>query len=79
MRRGGIFVDTENLMRCGGWNIRFDPGEKRSDIFLHITDFDEPVDHEEFARLKTCEEIVEFTLVESDEGDVQGKHAVVLE
>ena len=24
MLKGGIFLDMENLMRCGGWNIRFD-------------------------------------------------------
>ncbi|MFB6373037.1 MAG: hypothetical protein ABEN55_07965, partial [Bradymonadaceae bacterium] len=56
-----------------------EPDEQRSDIFIHITDFVEPIDNHEFARLKTYEEIIEFTLVENDEGKVQAKNAQVLD
>lgn len=51
----------------------------RTDIFLHITDFEETLDNREFARLKTNERIVEFTLFESEDGKFQAKEAVVLD
>lgn len=51
----------------------------RTDIFLHITDFEEQLDNRAFANLKTNERIVEFTLVESEDGKFQAKEAVVLE
>ena len=56
----------------------FKSDEQRSDIFIHITDFNHAIDNREFARLKTYEEIIEFTMVENDDGKVQAKNAEVL-
>lgn len=79
-RRGFIhMVDEEKGFGFITVQTGYEPDEQRSDIFIHITDFEEPIDNEEFARLKTYEEIVEFTMVETDDGDVQAKRATVLD
>lgn len=57
----------------------FTPADQRADVFLHITDVDEDLDNREFALLKTHENIIEFTLTETDDGKFQAKDAIVLE
>lgn len=77
--RGFIhMVDEEKGYGFITMQTGFEPDEQRTDIFIHITDFAEPIDNQEFARLKTYEEIIEFTLVENDDGEVQAKHATIL-
>lgn len=78
-RRGFIhMVDEEKGYGFVTIQTGYQPEEQRSDIFVHITDFKESIDNREFARLKTYEEIIEFTLVENDEGKVQAKEVEVL-
>ncbi len=57
----------------------FSPMDQRTDIFLHITDCDEDLDNREFALLKTYERIIEFTLVEGEDGKCQAKRAIILD
>lgn len=79
-RRGYIhMVDEEKGYGFVTIQTGFEPSDQRSDIFIHITDFRDSIDNREFARLKTYEEIIEFTLIRNEEGKVQAKDAVVLE
>ena len=79
-KRGFIhMVDEEKGYGFLTVQTGYKPDEQRSDIFIHITDFTHPIDNREFARLKTYEEIIEFTIVENDEGKVQAKEARVMD
>lgn len=53
--------------------------DQRTDVFLHITDVEEELDNREFALLKTHENVIEFTLIETEEGKFQAKDAVILD
>ncbi len=55
------------------------PVEQRTDIFLHITDVEEELDNRDFALLKTHENVIEFTLIDTEDGKFQAKDAIVLE
>lgn len=57
----------------------FKPEDQRTDIFIHITDFDEILDNREFALLKTEERIIEFSLFESEDGKRQAKEAIIID
>lgn len=57
----------------------FDPNDQRTDIFIHITDFEDPLDNRDFASLKTNERVIEFSLFESEDGKFQAKEAIVLD
>ncbi len=57
----------------------FDPEDQRTDIFVHITDFYEPLDNRGFALLKTNERIIEFDLSETEDGKVQAKDIDILD
>jgi cold shock CspA family protein len=79
-RRGFIhMVDEEKGYGFVTMQTGFEPSDQRSDIFIHITDFRDSIDNREFARLKTYEEIIEFTLIRNEEEKLQAKDAVVLE
>jgi uncharacterized LabA/DUF88 family protein/cold shock CspA family protein len=79
-RRGYIhMVDEEKGYGFLTVQTGYRPDEQRSDIFIHITDFEDTIDNHEFARLKTYEEIIEFTMIENDEGEVQAKNACVVD
>jgi uncharacterized LabA/DUF88 family protein/cold shock CspA family protein len=57
----------------------YEVGDERTDIFLHISDFKtvsgESVGNAHFARLKTEERIIEFELVEHEDGRSQAVKA----
>ena len=87
-----VFEDEEDRMRgflhmvnedkgFGFLTIQrsFRPDDQRTDIFVHITDFDEILDNRQFALLKTEERIIEFTLVQSEDGKCQAKDAIILD
>lgn len=79
-RRGFIhMVDEEKGYGFLTVQTGYQSDEQRTDVFLHITDFKHPIDNREFAHLKTHEKIIEFTMVENEEGEVQAKEAEVLE
>jgi len=54
------------------------PGAQRTDVFVHITDMREPTDNREFARMKTREFVLEFTLNTNAEGKPQARNVVVI-
>ena len=53
--------------------------DQRTDIFIHITDFEHDLDNRSFAMLKTQERVVEFTLFESEDGKFQAKNARIID
>ena len=54
-------------------------GDPRTDVFLHITDIDEELDNREFALLKTHENVIEFTFIDTEDGKFQAKDAIIIE
>lgn len=52
--------------------------QNRADVFVHITDFIEPIDNREFMQLKSHERILEFTLSPSENGKVQARRIRLL-
>ncbi|MFB6265189.1 MAG: NYN domain-containing protein [Bradymonadaceae bacterium] len=77
-KRGFIhMVDEEKGYGFATIKTGFQPDDQRTDVFVHITDFRRNLDNEEFARLKTYEDIIEFDLVENEDG-VQAKNIEVV-
>lgn len=77
-KRGFIhMVDEEKGYGFATIQTGYRPDEQRTDVFVHITDFRRTLDNAEFARLKTYEDIIEFNLVENEDG-VQAKNIEVV-
>jgi cold shock CspA family protein len=55
------------------------PGLCRNDIFVHITDLLDEMENRDFARLKTEERVLEFTLATSDDGKAQAREVEIID
>lgn len=55
------------------------PGQSRNDIFVHITDLLDEMDNRDFARLKTEERVLEFTLAASEDGKAQAREVEIID
>jgi uncharacterized LabA/DUF88 family protein/cold shock CspA family protein len=78
-RRGYLhMVDEEKGYGFLTVQTGYRPEERRTDVFIHISTFESPLDNRDFARLKTYSKIIEFRLEQADDGKVQAKEARIL-
>lgn len=57
----------------------FAPEDVQTNVFVHITDFEEQLDNHRFALLKTDERVLEFSIEESEDGKRQARDVVILD
>ena len=57
----------------------FSPFDIRTDVFVHITDFEEPIENRAFGLLKTTGRILEFKVLELEDERCQAKEITLLD
>ena len=71
MLNAGIFVDAENVNRCGGWTMRYDVLKAfvAAQGFLHGSDLEAGAfKSDEMARLDGQRHVIEFAITDTPDG-----------